>query len=193
MKRNIISSSALIAVTLLATDAFAAGAPGEGFPWLHWAVSMFNFIVFLGIIAYFGGPKIQGYFAGRRDDLLKDREESKRLREAAEAKFEEYSKRLDKLEDERKELMDEYHKQGEAEKDRLIAEAKKQVEKMRSDAELMIKQETRRAVAAIEQQAVDLAIQLATEQVEGKVDAGTQGKMVDAYVADLNKMDGAAV
>lgn len=189
-QRNIAGFVAtLMVVTLIAADVFAAGGHGGGFPWKHWGVSVVNFVIFVGIIVYFAGGKIQDFYANQRAAIIADRDASKLLRQAAEEKFEEYSARLDKLDEERKELMDLYHKQGEEEKERLVADAKSQVEKMRADAELVIQQEMRRAVAAIEEQAVDLAITLAEKQLATKVDDGVQSKIVDAYVADLNQMD----
>ena len=177
-------------IALIPADAFAAG--GGGFQWVHWGVSMVNFVIFLGILVYFAGPKIQDHFSNRRETLLSDLNESKRLREEAEQKFDEYSARLDALDDERKALMDEYHKQGEAEKTKLVADAKKQVEKMRADAELVIQQEMRRAVAAIQEQSVDLAMAMAEKQLIEKVDGAAQGRIVTNYVNDLNQMDPAA-
>ena len=179
----------LMVVTLIAADVYAAGGHGGGFPWKHWVVSIINFAIFVGIVVYFAGGKIQDFYANQRDGIIADRDASKLLRQAAEAKFEEYSQRLDKLDEERKELLDLYHKQGEEEKERLVADAKAQVEKMRTDAELVIQQEMRRAIAALEEQAVDLAITLAEKQLVSKVDDGVQSQIVDAYVADLNQMD----
>lgn len=181
-----------LALMLLATDVYASGGEGHGFPWVHLAVTTLNFVIFLGILAYFGGPKIQEYYATQRATLLEDRDASKRLREAAELKFEEYSTRLDKLDEERKALIDGYHRQGEQEKNQLVADAKREVEKMRADAELVIQQEMRRAVSALEEQTVDLAIQIAKERLTSKVDDAMQGKIVEAYVADLNQMDSTA-
>lgn len=183
---NKLTSLAAAALVIgIAAPAFAAGGDGS-FPWDHWAVNMVNLAVFVGIIAYFAGSKINGYFADKRDDLLADLKESKRLREEAEAKFEEYSKKLDQLDEERKALLDEYHREGELEKERLIEEAKSQVEKMRQDAELVIQQEVRKAVAAIEAQAVDVALDMAQSRLEEKITDGTQNVLVDDYVKSFD-------
>ncbi len=190
MKNKILYIAALL-IASVPMDAFAAGGHGDGFPWVSWGVSVVNFVIFLGILIYFAGPKIQDHFSTRREDMLADLNESKRLREEAEKKFEEYSARLEKLDEERKALLEDYHEQGEAEKERLVAEAKKQVEKMRADAELIIQQEMRRAVSAIEEQAVDLAISLAEKQLTEKVDDNAQSRIVASYVSDLNEMDSA--
>ena len=182
--------SILVAATVMFVAAPALAAPGGGFPWVNWAVSLVNLAIFLGIIIYFAGPKIQDYFRDRAERLQSEIKEAKRLREEAQAKLDEYQSRLDKLEDERQQLMDDYHKQGEREKEKLVADAKRQIEKMRNDAELVIKQEVRRAVASIEQQAVDLAVDVARKSLEKKVDGRVQNELVSQYVDDLKTMEG---
>ena len=107
--------SSLIALTtlLLSAPAYAAGGH-TGFDWGHFAATSFNFVIFVGALVYFARPGLKAMFDDRREKLLADLNEAKRLREAAEAKFDEYTRRLDALDDERKQLLDEYHSQGEA-------------------------------------------------------------------------------
>lgn len=180
----------LLALVFFPVDAFAAG--GGEFPWASWATSIVNLIIYIGIIVYFAGPKIQEHFASRRENLLQDLNAAKDLRLRAEAKLEEVSQRLEKLEEERKSIMDEYHEQGMREKERLVAEAQRQVEKMRADAEMVIKQEVRRAVQSIEQEAIDLALGLAENMVKEKVDDKVQTELVDGYLNDIKSLDKAA-
>lgn len=180
-------------VAFAVTFAFAApafAAEGGGFPWVHWGVSVVNFVIFLGVIVYFAGDKIQTFFQERRDTLLADLNEAKALRARAQEKLDEYSQRLASLDEERDALMKDYRAQGQREKERLIEDAKRQVEKMRSDAELVIDQEVRKAVASIEEQAVDLAVNMARDSLQKKVDARTQNVLVDQYVDDLKTMEG---
>jgi len=183
---------AMVFAVVLCTPAvaFAAGGGHDGFPWAHWAASMFNFAVFLGILIYFAGPKVQEFFKDRAVALKSDIDEAKQLRMEAQEKLDEYSQRLSKLDEEREALMDQYHEQGEREKERIVADAKRQVEKMRADAEVIIQQETRKAVAALERQAVDLAVNMARRSLEQKIDERTQNTLVDGYVSDLKAMEG---
>lgn len=181
----------LVLVVAFASPATAfAASPDGGFPWVHWLASMFNLAVFLGILVYFAGPKIQGYFHTRATVLRSDIEDAKQLRREAQAKLDEYSARLEQLDTEREALMDEYHRQGEREKDRLVADAGRQIEKLRADAEVVIQQEVRKAVAAIERQAVELAVDMARTTLQGRLDERTQNSLVDAYVEDLKSMEG---
>lgn len=190
-RTRLTSLAVLVIVSTLSVPALAAGGLEGGFPWGHWAVSLFNLLVFLGIVFYFAWKPMNDYFADRRDGMLSDLKESKRLREEAEMKFEEYSARLDKLDQEREELMNQYHKEGEQEKERMVAEAQRQVEQMRKDAELVIEQEVRKAVAAIEAQAVDIALDLAETRLHERIDSNVQNVLVDDYVDRLKTSDAA--
>lgn len=179
---------ALIALILLTPNvAFAAGGGLESF-WANWAASMFNFVVFLGILWKFVLPTVQNFFADRRTTLMADLDEAKRLREEAQAKLDDYGARLDNLEKERQEIMDDYHAQGLREKEKLVEDANRQVEKMRKDAETLIASETRAAIASIEKEAVLVAVTLATDKVKKQMDDNAQNSLVDQYVTELKEM-----
>lgn len=185
----LVAASVALTILLLAEPAFAAGGAAEGFPWVSWGFSVLNLIIFLYLIIRFGGSQIQGFFKSRRKDLINDLAEAQRLREEAEARLEEYSAKLDALEDDRKKLLDEYHEQGEREKARIIEEAKEQVERMRRDAEITIAQETKKAIAELEQQAVDLAVDMAADIAREKLDDAGRDKLVDDYVSEIEGLE----
>ena len=193
MTRYIVATLAILAVCTSASVALAAGGGGHGdhhFPWLHLAGSFVNFAVFLFIIYKGAWPKIQDFFKGRRETMISDREEATRLREEAQAKLDEYNEKLAALENERQDLLEEYHKQGQREKERLVEEAKRQVEKMRSDAELVINQEVKRAIASIEQKAVEQAVALAESMATERLAAkASQDALFDAYLGELDGLE----
>lgn len=185
----------LVAVTLIAVPAivWAAGGGGGGESsapsyWASWVVQMINFGIFAGIVVYFiKGPGAR-YFSDRREEMLADLKEARRMREEAEAKLEEYNAKLDAFEGEKQDLLDQYHEQGEREKERIIEEAKQQVEKMREDAERTIEQETRKAVADLERRAVDLAVDMAEDVLADRLDDDQQDALLDRYVGELSEV-----
>lgn len=187
--RWLLTITTVAASSTLSAAAFAADTVAEqpAFPWVDWGFGILNLIIFLGIIIKFAGPGIQKHYAERRRLFIYNLEEASRLREEAEARLEEYSTRLDSLDKQRQELLDEYHAQGEREKIRLVEAAKKQVEKMRVDAEHMIQQDVKKAVAEIEQQAVDLAVEMAHKLAQEKLDTTSRNRLVDNYVAELGQ------
>ena len=189
-RRTIDIAAHTLALMLIPTLAFAAGGHGDGFPWVAWAVSMVNFAIFAGLIVWKLGPVIQQHFKDRAEGIKTDIEEAKRLRTEAAERLEEYSTKLEKLDEEREALLNEYKELGEREKKRIIADANKHAEKMRADAEVVIQQEVRKAVAALEQEAVELAVQMARESLQTKVNDRTQNALVDSFVTDLKSLEG---
>ncbi len=178
-----LAALALAAAFLTGCNAIDPGA----FPWAYWVTDLINFAIFAGIIIYFGGPYIQEFFANRRENFLREMNAAKEARKQAEAKLEEFDTKLEVLEQERQALLDEYHAQGEREKQRIIETAKREVEKMRSDAEATIEQEVKKAVAMLEEQAVDLAVDMARQQAQKKLDEEGQRKLFERYVSDLDE------
>ncbi len=173
---------ALVAALVAGCGSFEPAA----FPWVDWVVGIINFLIFAGIIVKFGGPHIKEFFYNRRKTFIEQMEAATAAREEAEAKLEEYNAKLDALEQERQALLDEYHARGEREKQRIIDTAKKQVEKMRRDAEATIAQEVKKATAALESQAVELAVDMARDQARKELDSDGQKQLVERYVDELD-------
>ena len=175
---------ALLAVTITTGCAyeFDAGA----FPWGDFAIAVVNFAIFAGIIYYFGKDYIQQFFANRRAEFVREMEAAQQARKEAEAKLEEYNAKLEALEQQRQALLDEYHAQGEREKQRIIDETKQQVEKMRRDAEATIDQEVKRARAMLENQAVQLAVDLARDKAIDALDDDAQQALFSSYLEGLD-------
>jgi F-type H+-transporting ATPase subunit b len=188
---NPVKLAALVgcALLLVAEPAFAATGEGHGFPWVAFVTSLINLAIFAAIIYKFAGAGITEFFKNRRETLVQDLEEARKLREEADARLEEYTARLDSLEAERKRLLEEYHDQGEREKKRIIADAKHQVEKMRADAEITIDQEVKKAIANLERQVVDLAVGMTEKMTRDKLDASSQKSLVDSYVSELSTLE----
>ncbi len=177
----------LLALALVATFVTGCGSfEPAAFPWVDWIAGIANLAIFMFIIIKFGGHHIQEYFRNRRETFIEQMEAATAAREEAEAKLEEYNAKLDALEQERQALLDEYHARGEREKQRIVESAKKQVEKMRRDASATIEQEVKKAKAALESQAVELAVDMAREQAKKELDDAKQKQLVDRYVDELD-------
>lgn len=194
LKRNaqFAAAAMFVAAPNLVLAAGSGGESGHGGAeeWTAldylWAVSPWiNFAVFVGIVAYYAVPAGEEYFQSKRADLEEDLEEAERLRREAEARLEEYKAKLEALEGKREELMEEYREQGEREKERIIEEAERQVEKMREDAERTIDQEVRKAVASLEEEAVELALEMARKMAREQLGPDEHDQLIERYVDDL--------
>ncbi len=182
-KRREIFSVVFVSLLLITTPAFAA----DGFQWLHWATGMVNFFIFAYIIYHFGGTAIKEMFAARKETFLADMNAAKKAREEAEERLAELNEKLEVFEQERQGMLDEYHAQGEREKQRIIEAAKRQVEKMRVDATSAIDQEVKKAVAMLEEQAVNRAVELAQAKAIEAIDAQKQEELFEGYLSELKR------
>jgi F-type H+-transporting ATPase subunit b len=182
-------SPLIFALISLSPQLAWAGGGGHGFPWADLVVSFLNFAIFLGILVKFGGPVISEHFQARRKQLVDNLEEASRLREAAQKKLDELTSKVDALDTERDTLLKEYRAQGERERDKLVDEAKRQIEKMRLDAEKAITQETKKAIQTLERRAVARAVEMAESEAREKLKTkAAQDALVDGFVSDLSNL-----
>ena len=192
--RSLISTCIALGLTVGPQLVFAAGGGGGHgggfqFHWGNWLIQVVNFAIFLGFLLWWVGPMAKEYFQSKREELLEELEEAKRMREEAEARVEEYNAKLEAFESKRQELLEEYHEQGEREKERLIEEAKEQVEKMREDARRTIEQEKKKAIANIEEDAVEMAVEIARKQARDELDQSTHHTLIESFVSNLAEED----
>ena len=187
-RRYALAALVALGVSLPAT-AWAAGGGDHGFPWAHLAATFVNFAIFLAILWKFALPAIQRGLSTRRELLMANLAEATRLREEAEERLAQYDAKIKGLEQERQALLDETSRQGEREKERIIEDARRQVAKMRADAERLIDQELKRAVANLERRAVDEAVEIAKRMVAERLEQPTaQSKLVDRYDTQLSSI-----
>jgi len=172
-----------VAVALVADVAAAAGEGGAPSPdWGRLGASIVNFIIYVGAIAFLGGKMINGFYADRRGELLKNIEASKAQREAAEAELAEHMARLEAFDAERTALLAEFRELGERERERIVADARDAAEKMKADAALTASVEARRATADIEARLIDRALAGAKAELEKRLDAGARASLIDAGI-----------
>ena len=161
----------LVAAALLLSPslAFASEGGDTGWAWyLQFAGSFVNFAILLYLIVRFGGPKIQASLKARKEKIERDMDEAARLRAEAKEELAGLRARVDKLDEERAALMSDYRKAGEAERDRIIEEAKAQAERIREEAVLASKSESTRARQGLQREILDRAFKEAEAQLKSQ-------------------------
>lgn len=146
-----------------------------------------NLVALLALVIYFARKPMQTMLAERKAQVTSELEEARRLHEEAREMLASYESRLSGLETEKAAILQEYRELGQAEKERIVAEAKRQAEKLTKDAELTVQSEIQRARHALEAEVVQLATDLAEEKLRQKLDAGAQARLFDAYLADMER------
>lgn len=173
---------------LLASGARAAGGQDEDagqIAELIWQA--FNLALLIGALLYFGRRPVQNFFAERRRDIRERLEGSARLLDEAEARLAEWQGRLERLEGEIAEIRGTTQRLGEAERQRVLAEARASAERTRRDAAAAVDREVRRARTALREEASDLAVELAERLLRESVNQDDRNRLLEEFVERVER------
>jgi len=112
-------------------------------------------------------------------EQLSELEEKKK---AAEKQLAEYTEKISGLEQETEKLIEDYIRQGNAAKARIIDEAKKAADKLEEQARRNIDHEFKQAKLELQQEILEKALQKSEEILKNKITAKDQEKLVDEYL-----------
>ncbi|QEM69559.1 ATP synthase F0 subunit B [Geobacter sp. FeAm09] len=189
--KKIVFSLAGIAVIVLAASAGFANEGGEGAQHAdHAAAQMkdlgwrvLNFAVLVGILVWaLKKANVKGTLAARQAQIEKDLKEAQAGKAAAEAKLVEYSAKLDQASREIDELHAAIIREGEQEKERIIAEAQVAARKIADQAAQSAEQETLKARAELRAEAARLAVELAAGKLTGAIQKADHDRFVGEYL-----------
>jgi F-type H+-transporting ATPase subunit b len=147
--------------------------------------AILNFTILVIALVYFGGKKIRTALEARRDQVASELAEAKRLKEEAEAKHALYQKRLVSLDAELATIREEMIKAGEAERDRLVAEAEKKAASMRREAEFLVDQRMKQLKEDLSREAVAQAIAAAEKVLREKTTPEDQARLSKAFLSRI--------
>lgn len=151
----------------------------------NYPAMVFNFLVFAGILVLLFRKPLKQYLTSRHRDVVDGLEESARIKEAAERKHAEYTERLAHLDDELESLRKEMIQAGEAERDRIIAEAETRAARMRRDAQFLIDQQMKQLEADLTREAIEAAVKSAEQLLTGQTSAADQERLAKSYLSDV--------
>jgi len=100
----------------------------------------------------------------------------------AEKELQKYTERLSNLEQEAEKIIEEYIRQGNEAKARIIDEAKKTVEKLEEQARRNIEHEFKQAKIKLRQDILEKALVNAETLIKNNIKAQDQDKLVDEYL-----------
>jgi F-type H+-transporting ATPase subunit b len=179
----------LVVGTLVCTVcgfAWASSDAGHGAVHNAWlAIDTWKVLNFgiLAVAGFFLAKKPVAEFFSSRAKSIKDEIKALELERAdAEKKLAEYQAKFKNLDQESKQIVEEYIKQGEAAKTRILAEAEAQAEKLEDNAKRNIEQEFKSAKAKLQQEIAAKAMEKAEDVIKAAISPDDQDKLVDAYL-----------
>ena len=147
---------------------------------MGWPVA--NFIIFLGVIYYFGNGPMKEYLAARSATIRKDLVEAAELKASATAQLATVEQKLQALPGELTAL----RARG---ADEIVAEEKRSAAAAAADRERLLEQtrreidlQVRLAKKGLLEHAADLSVQLATERIKQETTPADQDRLVDTYL-----------
>ncbi len=103
-------------------------------------------------------------------------------KKTAEKQLAEYNRKFTQLEQEAEKLIEDYIRQGNEAKARIIDEAKKAAEKLEEQAQRNIEHEFKQAKVKLQEEILDKALVKTEEIIKNKITAQDQEKLVDEYL-----------
>ena len=187
--RTILLTLALMVV--MSGLVYASGGEGHadsGVLLKDFLYRVFNFAIVVGILVYYLAKPLKKALSGRRDDIAKALAESEQVKLAAEAKFAEYDKKLATANAEIAEISTAIKREGELEKEKIIASARETAVKIEQDAEKAAALEIAKARKELQTEAVRLAVELADELLKTNFTSEDDTRLIDEYMQKVGEL-----
>lgn len=172
---------------VLAAPVGASGAAGhEGSaPLMPFVFQVINFILLLIVLYKLALPKVRGFFVARSQAIIESLRQAEDARKAAEARAREFEEKLKALSIEVEQLRKQVEREATLEKERIIAEAHKEVEAITNQARLIAEQEIKRAKQELRREAGRLALERAEALVREKITDSDQERFLKDYIKEI--------
>ena len=186
IKLTIISGLVLLPAVVLASG--GGGHADSGVILKDFAYRCFNFALLVGLVAYFVTKPIRKGLKGRTEEIEKTLADAQAAKEAAEAKHLEYSEKLAKATEEIASITDSIRREGELERDKIIAAAKELAINVEQEAENKAAGVVTKARTELREEAASLAVELAKDMLIKQVSADDQKRLVDEYMQKVGEL-----
>jgi len=153
---------------------------------------LYRFINFaLLVIILFIAIKKSGLkdtLSGRIEEIRQKLDGLKKEKEESENRYLEVEKELKEFEEKKKEILEEFKREGIAEKEKIISEAKERAKQIMEHAQLTIQQELQSTKDRLRKEVVDLAAQKAQEIIGKEIKDKDQDQLVDEFIERVGKI-----
>jgi F-type H+-transporting ATPase subunit b len=181
MSRRTLALAALVAASLPAVAlAEGGGGPGESF-----YVYLVDFLILFIPVAWLVWPRARQALADRHDAMKAELDDARTKFAESEARMKTAEERLTVLNDEMNTVMEEFRRQGQAERDALAHEGVVLSEKIRAEADFRMDQAVKMARADLAEAVVTKAFALVEGRLAAKSGAALPEGVVDRVVREV--------
>ncbi len=138
-------------------------------------------VLFIGLFLILRKPVAQT-FSNRIRAIRQQLDELEEKKKAAEQELAEYNQQLAKLEDEAEKIVQEYIRQGNEARSRILEAAQASAKKLEEQAQRNIESEFKKAKEQLVQEVMEKALVKAEQKIKTSITPDDQNKLVDEYL-----------
>lgn len=155
---------------------------------LDFLFRLINFAILFGGLGYILSKPLKNFLKQRSQNVRQAIEEAKKAKADAESKARFYEEKLSQLEAEVAAMMEQFKKESEEEKVRIIKEAEEQIEKTKERMQKSLEQEKLRIKEEVMREAANMAIILAEEMIKKNLTTEDQKKWIQEYIKMMERV-----
>ena len=141
-----------------------------------------NFFLLIGVLYFLLRSKVTQFFNKRHDTLKVAVNESKRLKDEAEKRHQEYTVKLQKLETDMAHSLEKMRSEGEQLKKKVVAEAQKTAQFIEEETRKIIATELERAKKQLFEEALEKTLDKAQKITKAGIQQKDQQKMHEEFI-----------
>jgi F-type H+-transporting ATPase subunit b len=151
------------------------------------AVWILDALLLYGYLARVSAKPLRNALKNRKENIMRGIEEASRMKQDAERRLAEYEKKLATIDTEVERVRREMREDAEAERARILAEARTRRERMEQDAKELVAQELAAAREALSGELIGSAMKSATIALSARLRADDHQRLSEEYLSGLAK------
>jgi len=179
---GMVTTAATAAMVMaLAGAAFASGdahAADSGALLKDFLFRLLNFAIIFGALAYILAKPLRQGLGERRAKLIEALEQADKARQAAEAKVEEYERKLSNSDQEIADMLAQAKEENSRERTKALAEAQAIADTVRKEARQCADREIERARRELRSEAAQMAVRMAEEMLRKEITDEDRARLV---------------
>lgn len=179
----------LLAATLMATPAFASGGDYAWYSLNDTSfVVLIAFVIFVGVILYYGVPKlVTGMLDTRADGIKSEIDEARALREEAQTILASFERKHKEVEGQVAGIIEHAKVEAQIAADAAKQDLKDSIVRRLQAAVDQVKSAEEAAVREVKDKAVTIAIAAAGEVIAAKMTAADAGDLIDHAITEVSE------
>ncbi|MCL6572964.1 MAG: F0F1 ATP synthase subunit B [Bacillus sp. (in: Bacteria)] len=145
------------------------------------------FIILMALLKKFAWGPLMGIMKDREAHVAGEISAAENSRQEAKKLLEEQRALLKEARTDGQNLIESAKKQGELQREEIIALSREEAERMKESAKVEIEQQKEKAVAAIREQITSLSVLIASKVIEKELTASDQEKLINDYIQEAGE------